>query len=270
MKRESGSHEQSKEQHEQPKRVLKISEMAVFVDGEHVGESMNPSYGERESMYEYDVKGDLLISGHHGTALLNKNDLVKLPQDYGFISVERLLGDRTGQYSDKGMEIEIGKFFHRIRSKVDKISFLARELGVKFDINELDHAIKSIFSLNKQYSPEELIEFVLVEMEEEYVRHSSDKEKEEKIKGIIERLRKTEVLEKDPVKSRNGIVNYFYLYCEVAGIDASNTEEILKGFDDFLFLKELMDEYKRNSDGRFGDELLVACSQLEEKWKEEQ
>src|SRR3989344_7085891 len=85
----------TQEHKEAPRRkALKISEMAVSVDGRYVGEAGNPSYGEQKSMFEYDPESGLLVNGPRETMLLTKDDLVRVPHALGHVTVGRLLGGK--------------------------------------------------------------------------------------------------------------------------------------------------------------------------------
>ena len=105
-----------------------------------------------------------------------------------------------------------------------------------------------------------------MEFKAEYVRN--DKGDEKAADKLIDQIRRSGALDIDPLRNKEGIVNYFYLYCREAGIDATNENEIYKAFDDYAFLEELMTRYRKNTKD-FGDPLLTACERLQREWDRE-
>ncbi|HBM45603.1 MAG: hypothetical protein UT05_C0005G0032 [Parcubacteria group bacterium GW2011_GWF2_38_76] len=242
-------------------KVLKVSEMALSLDGEYLGEIGNPSYREKSDMFEYDSDIGLLIKGTKNEAFVDKNDLVKVPHDLGQVTVDRLLSGKDGIYSGIEFHSKIGEIYRNIKDKIDKISFLAEIMDIEFDQYDVDFAIKKVAKENNEFTPEDLIEKVV-----EVLKEKSNNS--EKVSEALDKLKNSGVLDSELAKNRDGIINYFYLYLNIKGIDASNSEEILKnGFEKFRFLDQLISEYKSRPDGRFGDALLVACSEQEKEWK---
>jgi hypothetical protein len=278
MERESVYSE--KEEERKPKRkVLKISEMALYLDGEYVGEIGNPSYGEKKDMFIYDPEDGLVVDGEKSTELLEVNNFVRLSHDLGHITIDRLLGEEPRKLSDREFEIELCKIYRNIKNKIEKIVFITNALGSKYDGmrgdmagSNLDWDIKSIAGKNVQFSPEELFETIIETLRDKYSKQNQDnEEKMSEFDKTIEGLRKMGALDVNVIKNRNSIVDYFYLYCRLRNINSSDVDAIYdKGFNDFIFLDELMKEYERQGDIRFGDALLIACSRQKRDWDREQ
>ena len=223
-------------------------------------------------MFEYDPEGGLLVSGQRETMLLEKDDLAQVPHALGHIKIERLLGDKPGEFSDREFERKLYEVCNSTENKINKITFIAKLIGIEWSQQDTDFCINRIASRNAQFSPEELLDIILDEIKEKYRwGHPNDAGEGSNLTKAIEGLKRTGVLDIDSRVSRNGIVSYFYLYCRLKNVNASNSEAVYnEGFNGFRFLDELMKEYERQPDDRFGDALLVACSQQKHEQDGEQ
>lgn len=268
MENELESHmDQTEREETKPKQVLKISEMALSVDGQYLGEVGNPSYQDQKNMFQYDPETGLLINGQHKSEVIEIDDLIRLPHALGSISVMRLLGEEARNLSGSEFEREIYRIFENIQNKIYKIAFIAKLLGIDWREQDTDWCINDLGRENKNFNPEELLKRMLVKVQEDLQwKRSGQPETDQKINATD--IEQTGVLDIDPEKNHDGIISYFYLYCRLQGIDASNSQAIHdQAFEKFQFLDELMAEYQRKPDGRFGDALLVACSQLDNEWE---
>ena len=262
---------QVEEQKEQPPRKkLKISEMALFIDGQHIDEIGNPSYTDRPNMFEYDPEGGLLINGRGETIMLNPDDLAKIPHDLGHISIRRLLGENIANYSGRQFEAKLYEFYNSVKNKLKKISFLAEFFNLEWDEEKTYRAINKIMASNPDFSPEDIFNKVIDELidENKHKRHDNNTGQIDFEQAISE-IKTIGILNVDPNIAKESIVGYFLLYCQIKNIDASSPEEIYASFDNFMFLDELIDEYEKRPDSRFSDSLLVACSKLKEEWDQE-
>lgn len=268
---ELGSHSDRVEQEETiPKQILKISEMALSVDGQYVGEIGNPSYSDRPDMFGYDPETGLLINGQKKSEVLTPDDLVRLPRAFGSVSIARLLGGEARNLSGSEFEREIYRVFENIQNKIYKIAFTAKLLGIDWREQDTDWCINDLGRENKNFNPEELLKRMLAKVQEDLQwKRSGQPETDQRFNAAD--IEQTGVLDTDPERNRDGIISYFYLYCRLQGIDASNSQVVHdQAFEKFQFLDELMAEYQRKPDGRFGDALLIACSQQEHEWKEQE
>lgn len=245
------------------RQVLALSEMALSVDDQYLGEVDNPRYLEKEDMFEYDPGHGLLVDGQKETILLADDDFIKLPHDVGYVTVERLFQSKAGQYSDQEFQRRLYHIVENIEGRIDKVVFLAKAAGVDFTDQDKARAVRETANTHEQFSPEELIDANLTEFEDKLKRTMTQSERQQKgLETIVQDLKQTGVLDPDPKKSKAGIVNFFYLYCRLKGIDTSDMSAIYgEGFENFWFLDELMEEYKTYPDERFSDALLAACSQ---------
>lgn len=257
------------EKQEQPKKkVLKLSEMALSVSGEYVGECGNSSYRDRKDAFEYVPGTGLLIKGTRGEALLSPDDLVALYHDFGHVAVKDFFRKDERFFSGDQFMARQSEFFRSMQDVLRAVLEMARALGVKLRGGvemDADMAVKQAYDENPQFSPNDLIRALIEEMKRQ-LRFCFE-EDEARGKGKqLDVLSKMHILDLDPENRRAAVPDYFYLWARVKGIDISDSSKIRENaFGDFPFYNELLDEYRRQQDGRFGDALLVAC---EEELKE--
>jgi|APSaa5957512622_1039677.scaffolds.fasta_scaffold32474_3 hypothetical protein len=244
--------------------------MALSIDGQYIGEVGNPSYKDSPNMFEYDSKGDLLVNGQREAALLNKDDLVKIPHDLGHVTIERLLGDAPAQYSGREFQNKISEIYTSTLDKIKKITFLFESFEVEWDDQKTYTCVNRIIQKNPDFSPEDIFDEILKEIEDTYNRRHHNDEEKDNFSKIMTQFKESGILAIKPEISRDNIIKYFFLYCQLKNLDVSNSKIIRnKAFDEFMFLDELMEEYNRKPDIRFSDALLVACSELQHEWDEE-
>lgn len=261
----------SGEQREQPKsRVLKLSEEALFIDDKYVGECGNPTYKDRDDFFEYDPAAGLLISAGKKDHILAPTDKIKIPHGYGHVTVDDFFYEQKAKFSGKDFVIRLSEFYRNAREALKGVCSLAKAIGL-VDRHELidwivDASLKRVFEKNGHYSPRGLIDELIAGFEEKLDRdESSDKTRE---KECFEILKKSAILSLNPENRRAAVVDFFYLYCRAAGIDASDWDQIYeKAFQEFPFIEDLIEEFRRLPDIRFGDALLGACGKLSREWK---
>jgi hypothetical protein len=253
-----------------PHRVLRISESALFVDGAYIGEIGNSRYKDKEDMFTFDPEHGLLISGTKGEATLSKEDVASIPHALGHISIEHLLGSETVQLSGEGFERKLYAVARDVENRVNKIRLIAQTLGLEWQPDTLDHYINRVAQTNPIFTPEELLEKVLEGLKED-MRFEKNEDKAAQAISAIDGLKRIGILSLGEKRRRETIVEYFYLYCRLKGIDTSSPTALLEpnALEGFQFVDELIEEYKRKPDARFGDAVLDACSQLQKKWERE-
>jgi len=263
----------SDEKKEQPKKkVLKLSEMALSVSGEYVGECGNPSYYDKKDVFEYLPGTGLLIKGTRGEALLSPDDLVALYHDFGHVAVKDFFRKDERFFSGKQFMMRQSEMFKNVESVLRAVLGMARALGVELRSGaemDADTAVKRAYEENPQYSPQDLVEALLYETKRQLAREFEAGEATKKAQQL-DGLKAINILEFDPTRRRAAVPDYFYSWCRAAGLDISDADKIGENaFEQFPFLAELLDEYRRSPDGRFGDALLVACEKLDQEWKKE-
>ncbi len=272
--------EPQKENEQSPKRhVLKESESMILLDGKYLGEMGNTSYKEKMDMFEYDPNAGLLVSGQRreNTAMLDIQDLVQLRKTPGCITIERLLGSEARQFSDKEFLVLLLDASREMKQKVQMIEKLY-ELLNKNDQSERHFARAAEYDTDlkkkfPQYTPEQYFDAVLENLRYETFWSAKDPEQadeQEEFDETMKALKACGVFDADPKKSRDAIVNYFYLYEKIAGVDGNDADEFYEAFTQFPFVDALMKEYHRKPDGRFGDTLLGACLKLDQEIKREE
>lgn len=251
------------------RHVLKESEMALSFDGVYLGEVDNPSYGLQEKMFVYDPQHGLEIRGHRRTAEMTKDDLIAIPHHLGYITVERFLGEKKQTFSDNDFLGKLSQQYINILNKYSKITAIAKIF--KIDVSEFDkeQAMQEASQSHSQYSPEEVMQIFIKHLGEKYVELYEDDHSNEFFEAT-NTLKNIDVLDVDIEKNKKAIVSYFYVWCKFSHIDASDAQVIFDtAFKNFPFVDELMAEFKRHADIRFGDALLSACLMLQSEWDDQ-
>lgn len=243
-------------------KVLKISEGALNVDGAYLGEIGNYGGRPREGMFEYHPAIGLEVYGGRNAATLDLGDKLALPQDFGYLSVGELFGDEERVMSDVEFARAVSETWQVWRARVAKVDYLAQVetgnagigetemIGAEYAAYRLDASAKDRF-----WHPRDVVKEALEVLDGNNERLSF---------SPAEALEKTGVLDEDPREARKGIVGYFYLYAQVAGIDVSSVEGAREAIRTFRYASELVDQYEERPDGRFGD-VLVQALELELK-----
>lgn len=241
-----------------PVRVIKISEMMLRVDDRYLGEIGNPSHRNQPMRFHYDpgIGMDIVGQGKKNYASVGLEDVVKLSENFGHVTVRRVFGNREADYLDTQIYEPIGAIERDITDKMHLVSELAEVAGV--DLRELDiedRAIKMAGSKNKVYSPEEFLDCYLKVVDEEL--------KEKGKPPIAYQVKATGIIQSELTAIRESIVRYFYLYAELSGLPNETTPQKLTILEKFPAIGKdcLIEEYKNRPDLRFGDDLLVAISQ---------
>lgn len=274
MKKESGYDavtEGGGEVKEQLKKgVLKISEMALFVNGEYVGELGNPSYSDKKGMFVYDPKTGLDVHGTKSDAHLESSDLVQTPHDMGYVSIARTVGERSGDLSGN----EFGRLVYRqskiTEGKISKFEVASETLNIEWDSNDTNRAIYRASAINERYSPEDLLNCMFGELEEKYLSETEDDEdKKFGHEQTLKWLKGTGVFDVEERKNRDGIISYCYWWLNRYDVE-SDSDLVYKALEEYPFLTELIEEFRRSPDGRFGGALLVACETIDKEWRKEE
>jgi len=254
------------EQKEQPKKkVLKLSEMALSVSGEYVGECGNSSYADRKDFFEYVPGTGLLIKGTRIEAVLSPDDLVALYHDFGHVPVKDFFRADERFLSQSDFMGRQSEFFKNMQRVLQTVLEMARALGVKLRGGvemDADHAIKMAYDENPQYSPQDLTEALVQDMKRELGRAFDDEATVEEKAKQLDGLKAVKILDLNRENRQAAMPDYFYLWARAKGVDISDSDKIRQNaFGQFSFLDDLLAEYRRQPDGRFGDALLVACEE---------
>ena len=250
-------------------RVLKLSEGALFCNGEYLGEICNQYNPSSQEMFTWYPDLGLSIetsrkdysSGQKQIIELLPQDYVKLPFGLGHVTLLRMLG--SDEY------VGVDRFFHdkyytmlgSLNRKLDVIKDIAeRRLGISRDAWQwrIESAAREAVSIDPQYSPELLFRCLLLGFK--------NPDNWSGFNSIGEELLATNFFEMDESQSRDTLFSFVYAYGRVFGYDLSSPESTKEMLYEFPYIDELRAEYKTNSDGRFGDALLVACELLEKEW----
>ncbi len=254
------------------KQVVKISEMALSVDDKYLGEIGNPNYRDKKKMFEYFPESGVLIAGTKETVQVNTTDLVELPDYFGYVSFERMMGSVPKTYSGQEFSVEIAKQWDLANSKLNKVLFLfkAAELKNQASINQFkDFCTRTASGVKEQYSPEDVVNAGLNTIKRDIEQqHESGSDEEARLIELLKKAAKTGIFSPDLKKSQTAIVDYFYTCCEMTHIDASNPNALLKYFDSFWFTDELIAEFEKAPNARFGDALIDACKEYQKKLNE--
>ncbi len=252
---------------ETPKpHVLKISESMLFVDGDGIDEIGNIMYRELPHMFSYDPNVGLHIHTRspRNNRELGPNDFIKLNGHYGYVTVKELLGDEPRDFREKEFDMLVMRYSDKFRKPLEKITYIASLLGIKeqpVTDDNWQYALQNLSREKKYFHPNDL---QLAYAEDRNDRQPiNDGEEPFDFKRLI----------KENMLSEQGIVRLFYLYCELRGVDTTNVNDIvesgLKKFH-YQYCFDLMEEFRKNPDIRFGDELLVACEKYEKEIADEE
>lgn len=272
-------HPESSQERYKP-RILKCSEMALYLDGDIVSEIENPSYGNRADFCYWDPveKRVLFHAIGHGDKLieLGGDDLLKLKEDVGHVPLALALhGHEDHAISDAQFQHEVVyALSHQVQGCIQKIGLLAKALGYSFDASTLDYCIKRVAASHPTYSPQDLWGEIFLSLEE---KMRFEEGRAEALYQMMRQLIATGVLTMDQEASKRGIVAFVSLWLRVQGIDQSSPRILAKYLWEHLpssyhpqqdLYGQLLDEYRRSPDTRFSDALLVAVSHLEDLRKE--
>lgn len=256
---------------EPERNVLKLSEGMMTMNGNYVGEIGNIRYQDNESMFVYDPDSGVIIDGTGKTVEMNPDDLVAVPHNLGYVTFRHLLGNTAGDVSGKEFESKLYKLCRDTEEKVEKISCLTEPYLEEKDDRyrrksgneEVDTALIAIGNTGQKnrYTPEQLLNSILGQKREHFAWANDDTEAVEEFSSMLEKIQRTGVLSDDISRRRDGIINYTYLFCAVNGIDASHSEAVHAMLNEYPFTEELVKEYRRSPDVRFGDGLLVGLGE---------
>lgn len=257
-------------------RVLKISEMALFYGGDCISEIGNPSYSDRSDFCYYDrTDGAIMIQGiGHGDRLveMRENDLLLLKGYVGHVPLGFVLRERHDEPLS-GREFEHRVYYPLVRqaeASLQRIKLLAQAFGIPFDDHKIDLCKVRVAEQNPHFAPHELWKETLetLPQDRELLR---DPERAERLRVAIRELVATGTLTMDEVQARQKVVSFAYAWLRWQGIDRSDPRAVARVLWEDLprtylpeqsFYDQLLDEYVRRPDGRFGDTLLIAVSHL--------
>lgn len=232
-------------------RIIKYTEGMLAIGEEHLVES-NPYNPPLEGFLTYDGGADVLLTGQRKAELLDaQRDMVKLPLHLGHVTLRALVGDEPITLSDRQFTERMYERSDRVMSQFDKISYVGKLLGSSISSEDLNSAaINRAGASNDQFTPQEVFS-AAIEILGEYTDREVD------VQSAGSWLSATGVLSDDARTRDGGIVSYYYLCKYLADADEGRANDF--NLRTFPFKGELLDEFKKLPDARFGDELLIEC-----------
>ena len=266
------------EQQEQPKpKVLKYAEGMLLLsdNGEKtkLAEMGNSSYRDYDRFLYDDERQELVIitdstsvyKQKHGghDPLLQGKDKVCLSDEHGYIDIHGFFGDRwnpvvTGQdfFTRRGELIRAATtIVDTARWTVETLApeWWAREQERKLSFERvMDHVVQWTAEQKSTYTVTDLIRtlFSLVQS-----RHASPES--------FDLALQTRAFELDDVVREEGAVKLFYFVTRFMNIDVSTSDKTKAVLEKMpLRLQDALIDASKNIGARFGDQLLVACSEL--------
>lgn len=240
--------------------VLSESEMCVKLDGEYLGECCNPSYRQRETFLTFEPGQGAIVDASKECLELPLSTKVALPQGLGHINLAEFCGDSPITMSESDFVARRGKIYRAVQEKINFIIDIAHDLtGTR--PNQLEVTEEAIINEARQqrtYRPERIVENVAKLVEEKSGLSLSKYLSELDFYSLDRSL-------------GDASISLFYLYNrlrgEAEGFDAAEPQFTLESLQSFPAHLELMEQYNKRPDGRFGDTLLWACGQILEQQK---
>lgn len=216
-------------------------------------------------MFAYSPESGLFINGPSGSALMGSLDHINLDDGMGYISVATFFNDKKITLTQKEFLEKHRTESMKVRNKVDKLLAYAYALGKRNEDFKIrpDDILKKLKDEKGFYSREALI-MNYMDIVAEAILDEPDSDKLDKIEQLF---MNSGILDFDlDTKGRSpGVVTLFYsfanTFCTKRNLDYSTTPNTALALSKFPFYDELMQEYKRQPDGRFGDILLVMLSE---------
>lgn len=284
--------------------VIKYSEMMAYVkypDGrrEKLVEIGNPRYREVEQLIVINPDGSFAFQTKDGRKEFPPETRFEILHDLGFIGSEDLLKSSSGSGS---IILSEGEYYRRLaelyrltKDKIAIVQSVAKVAGLRIpgdyefdqvlldlirrvrltekrreleknekDVKKVNRIMEEIQRRNFFPSPEEMAKGavdVILDFNQEIV--GTDIEER-----LLDLKRNPILYAKNEKEMKDYIVSFFYFYSMIKNRQTlSENQDVLEDLRNFPFQSWLLDEYERRSDGRFGDSLLVACSELSRELK---
>lgn len=275
--------------------IIKYSEMMAYVKypngrREKLSEIGNPNYPEVEKLIEINPDGSFVFQTGEGPEKFPQETYFEVLHDLGFVRAKDLFDAGKSVLSETEFYGKLAELSRLTRDKVTIVQSVAKAAGLQIPFGhefihvllnlvrqvrlikmqrELEKSEKDFVKINRVVneaarkgffpSPEEMAKSAVdavLDFNEQIVGTAIERD--------ILGFRESQILSaRDENKMREEIVSFFYFYCRIKNgqvpPELQNTKENLRKFP---FSSWLLDEYERNADGRFGDSLLVACSEL--------
>ncbi len=267
------------EQHEQPRpMVLKYSEGMLLLSENgnrtKLAEMGNPSYRDYDRFLYDDERQELAIvtdstsnykQEHNGRdPFLHGKDRVLLNDDCGHVDVHQFFGDRWNS-------VTTGEDFFKRRAELIKAAMTimdtarwtvlaiapewwAREEERKMSFERvMDYVIRWTAEQKSTYTVTDLVRtlFSIVQS-----RHASPES--------FDLALQTGGFELDDVIREEGVVRLFYLVTRLTKVDVSTSDKTKAVLGQMpLRLQDALIDASKKIGARFGDQLLVACSELD-------
>ncbi len=240
------------EQSEEPNHLLQDWNGMLLLDGE---DFLTDPKLQEQYRFRYTPGTGVEITGPNSSALtFAPTDRVALRGKLGELTIAQVFGahaeECTGAEFVKMLEEEAVD----LKTRVEKIQYLVEAAGGTFGAGSVLKIIESLRSDAPHYSPQDLIAKILTVADKKYAVAQPDE-----VTVPSEYFLRLGIIDYNPLKFDYAVVDYFYWWGKLAGYRLSDFDDSMKAIKNFKYRDELLSEYRRKGDGRFGDSVLSAC-----------
>ncbi len=242
------------EQSEEPNHLLQDWNGTLLLDGTDF--FTDPKLQEQYRFYYTPGTGVEITGPDSSTLILAPTDRVALRGKLGELTIAEVFGAHTEECTGAEFVMMLEEEAADLKTKVEKIQYLVETAGGTFGAGSVLKIIESLRSDTPHYSPQDLIKKVLAIADNKYAVAQPDD-----TTAPSEYFLRLGIIDDNLLKFDYAIVDYFYWWGKLAGYRLSDFDDSMKAIKNFKYQDELLSEYRRKGDGRFGDSVLMACSE---------